>query len=55
MRSVFDFGTKLLSLCISFDNSCRLSPQEQWQDFGHELRHEGNQFIMLHYLEYCRK
>ncbi|WP_149865378.1 ImmA/IrrE family metallo-endopeptidase [Bacillus zhangzhouensis] len=28
----------------------RLSPQEQWQDFGHELchalRHEGNQLIM---------
>ncbi|MER3121045.1 ImmA/IrrE family metallo-endopeptidase [Bacillus altitudinis] len=33
---------------IIIDN--RLSPQEQWQDFGHELchalRHEGNQLIM---------
>ncbi|MCY9288377.1 ImmA/IrrE family metallo-endopeptidase [Bacillus haynesii] len=33
---------------IILDN--RLSPQEQWQDFGHELchalRHEGNQLIM---------
>ena len=34
---------------IIIDN--RLSPQEQWQDFGHELchalRHEGNQLISL--------
>ncbi|KIL23773.1 ImmA/IrrE family metallo-endopeptidase [Bacillus pumilus] len=33
---------------IIIDN--RLSPQEQWQDFGHELchvlRHEGNQLVM---------
>ncbi|WP_411810215.1 ImmA/IrrE family metallo-endopeptidase [Bacillus altitudinis] len=42
---------------IIIDN--RLSPQEQWQNFGHELchalRHEGNQLIMPHCLESCRK
>ncbi|MBU8639767.1 ImmA/IrrE family metallo-endopeptidase [Bacillus pumilus] len=42
---------------IIIDN--RLSPQEQWQDFGHELchalRHEENQLIMPHCLESYRK
>ncbi|KAA6482209.1 ImmA/IrrE family metallo-endopeptidase [Bacillus swezeyi] len=43
-----NIGSRYYDGMIILDN--RLSPQEQWQDFGHELchalRHEGNQLTM---------
>ncbi|MCY8579327.1 ImmA/IrrE family metallo-endopeptidase [Bacillus haynesii] len=43
-----NIGSRYYDGVIILDN--RISPQEQWQDFGHELchalRHEGNQLIM---------
>ncbi|WP_077736433.1 ImmA/IrrE family metallo-endopeptidase [Bacillus sonorensis] len=43
-----NIGSRYYDGMIILDN--RLSPQEHWQDFGHELchalRHEGNQLTM---------